>query len=160
MVVTMGRGVGDGKVVDGGTISCTVIFDMVSKRGDIGDARMTFGVVVSGAITFDIVVSRREDIGDDGKVTCSVVVSSREGRGDGRLVDGRVVFGAVTSNIMASMGGNIGDGRVVFDTTCSKGESLGKSDGRGEGGSVEASGTNGVDDVDDDNMISSGFIDH
>ena len=133
---------------------------MVSKRGDIGDARMTFGVVVSGAITFDIVVSRREDIGDDGKVTCSVVVSSREGRGDGRLVDGRVVFGAVTSNIMASMGGNIGDGRVVFDTTCSKGESLGKSDGRGEGGSVEASGTNGVDDVDDDNMISSGFIDH
>ena len=32
MVVFMGRGVGDGKVVDGGAISGTVIYDMVASR--------------------------------------------------------------------------------------------------------------------------------
>ena len=60
---------------------------------------------------------------------------------------------------MASVGGNIGDGRVVSDTTCPKGESLGEGDGRGEEGSVEASGANGVDDVDGVNMVSGGCID-
>ena len=60
---------------------------------------------------------------------------------------------------MASVGGNIGDGRVVFDTTCFTGECLGEGDGRGEGGSVEASSANGVDDVDGANMVSGGCID-
>ena len=60
MVVSMGRGVGDGKVVDGGATSGTVISDMVaSRRGDIGDGRMTSTIVVAGAITSDIVGSRR-----------------------------------------------------------------------------------------------------
>ena len=48
---------------------------------------------------------------------------------------------------MASVGGNIGDGRVVFDTTCFKGECLGEGDGRGEGESVEALGANVVDKI-------------
>ena len=60
MVVSMGRGVGDGKVVDGGAILGTVIFDMVaSRRGDIGNRRMTSDIVVVDAITSDIVGSRR-----------------------------------------------------------------------------------------------------
>ena len=92
-------------------------------------------------------------------MTCGVVVFSRQGRGDGRLVDSGVVSGIVTSGIVASVGGNKGDGRVVSDTTCSKGEGLGEGDGRGEGGSVEALGANGVDDVDGANMVSSGCID-
>ena len=96
MVVSMGRGVGDGKVVDGGAISGIVISDMVD--------------------------SRRGDISDDGEVTCGIVVSSREGRGDGRSIDSGVVSGVVTLGITAFVGGNTGDGRVVFDTTCSKGE--------------------------------------
>ena len=87
------------------------------------------------------------------------MVSSREGRGDGRLVDSGVVSGIVTSGIVASVVGNIGDGRVVSDTTCPKGEGLGEGDGRGEGGSVEASSANWVDDVDDANMVSGGCID-
>ena len=160
MVVLMGRRVGDGKVVNGGAISGTVIYDMVaSRRGDIGDGRMTSVVMVAGAITSGIVGSSRGDISDDGEVTCGVVVSSREGRGDGRLVDSGVVSGIVTSGIVASVVGNIGDGRVVSDTTCLKGEDLGEGDGRGEGGSVEALGTNGVDDVDGANMVSGGCID-
>ena len=57
------------------------------------------------------------------------------------------------------MGGNTGDSRVVSDMTCSKGEGLGEDDGRGEGESVEASGANGVDDVDGANMVSGGCID-
>ena len=70
MVVSMGRGVGDGKVVDGGAISSIVISDMVvSRKSDIGDEKMTFDVVVGGAITFDIMGSRRRDISDDGEVT-------------------------------------------------------------------------------------------
>ena len=161
MVVFTGRGVGDGKVVDGGAISGTMISNMVaSRRGDIGDGRMIFDVVVAGAITFDIVGSRRRDISDDGEVTCGVVVSSREGRGDGRLVDSGVVFGIVTSGIVASIGGHTGDGRVVSDKTCFKGEGLGESDGRGERGSVEASSANGVDDMDGANMVSGGCIEH
>ena len=97
MVVSMGRGVGDGKVVDGGAISGTVISDMVaSRRGDIGDGRMTFVVVVVDAITSYIVGSRIGDISDDGEVTCGVVVASREGKGDARLVDSGVVSGVVT----------------------------------------------------------------
>ena len=52
------------------------------------------------------------------------------------------------------MGGNTSNGRVVSNTTCSKGE------GPSEGGSVEASGANGVDDVDGANMVSGGCIDH
>ena len=52
MVVSMGRRVGDGKVVDGGAISGTVTSDMVaSRRGDIVDGRMTSAVMVVGAIT-------------------------------------------------------------------------------------------------------------
>ena len=109
MVVSMGRGVGDGKVVDGGVISGTVIYDMVaSRRDDIGDRRMT-----SGAITSDIMGTRRGDVSDDDEVTYGIVVSSREGRGNSRLVDSGVVSSVVTSSIMASMGGNTGDGRVV-----------------------------------------------
>ena len=57
---------------------------------------MTFGVVVFGAITVDIVASNRGNIGDDGEVTCGIVVSSRKGKGDGRLVDGITIFGAMT----------------------------------------------------------------
>ena len=57
------------------------------------------------------------------------------------------------------MGGNTCDGRVVSDTTCSKGEGLGEDDGKGEWGSVEASGTNGVDNVDGANMVLGGCID-
>ena len=160
MVVSMGRGGSDGKVVDSGSISGTVISDMVtSRRGDIGDGRMTSTIVVAGAITFDIVGLRREDISDDGEVTCGVVVSSREDKCDGRLVDSGVVFGLGTSGIVASMGGNTCDGRVVSDTTCSKGEGLGEDDGKGEWGSVEASGTNGVDNVDGANMVLGGCID-
>ena len=61
MVVSMGRGVGDGKVVDSGAISSTVISDMVaSRRGDIRDGRMTSTIVVAGAITSDIVGSGEE----------------------------------------------------------------------------------------------------
>ena len=46
-----------------------MIYDMeTSRRSDIRDGRMTYGVVVFSAITFDIVVVRREDIGDDGDV--------------------------------------------------------------------------------------------
>ena len=82
------------------------------------------------------------------------MVFSRKGRGDGRLVDNRVVSGVV-----AFVGGNTSDGIVVSDTTCSKGEGLGKGDDRSEGGSVEASGANGVDDVDGANMVSGGCID-
>ena len=49
MVVSMGRCVGDGKVVDGGAILGTVISDMVaSRRGDIGDGRMTSAIMVGG----------------------------------------------------------------------------------------------------------------
>ena len=84
MVVSMGRGVGDGKVLDGGAISSTMISNMVaSKKCDIGDGRMTSGVMIADAITFNIVGSRRGDIIDDDEVTCGVVVSLREGRGDG-----------------------------------------------------------------------------
>ena len=159
MVASMGRGVCDGKVINGEAISGTVISDMVAfRRDDIGDGRMTSVVVVAGAITSDIVGSRRGDISDDGEVTCGVVVLSREGRGDGRLIDSGVVFGIVTSGIVASMGGNTGNGRVVFDKTCSKGEGLGESDGRGERGSVEASSANGVDYMDGANMVSGGCI--
>ena len=87
MVVSMGRGEGDGKVVDGGSISGTVISDMVaSRRGDIGD-----GIITSGIVDLS-----KGDISDDGEVTCGVVVSSIQGRGDGRLVDSRAVFGVVT----------------------------------------------------------------
>ena len=60
MVVLMGRRLGDGKVVDGGAISGTVIYDMVaSRRCDIGYGRMTSGVVVAGAIASGIVDSSR-----------------------------------------------------------------------------------------------------
>ena len=97
MVVSMGRGGGDGKVVDGGSISSIVIFDMVaSSRGDIGDGRMTSTAVVAGAITSNIVGSRRGDISDDGEVTCGAVVFSRQGRGDSRLVASGVVSSVVT----------------------------------------------------------------
>ena len=97
MVISIGRGVGDGKVVDGGAISGTVISNMVaSRKCDIGDERMTFTIVVAGAITSDIVGSMRGNISDDGEVTCGVVVSSREGKGDARLVDSGVVSGVVT----------------------------------------------------------------
>ena len=49
MVVFTGRGVGDGKVVDGGAISGTMISNMVaSRRGDIGDGRMTSAIMVGG----------------------------------------------------------------------------------------------------------------
>ena len=49
MVVSMGRRVGDGKVVDGGVISGIVISDMVaSRRGDIGDGRVTSAIMVGG----------------------------------------------------------------------------------------------------------------
>ena len=65
----------------------------------------------------------------------------------------------MTSGIVAYVGGNTGDGRVVSDTTCCKGEGLGEGDGRGEGESVEASGANGVDDVDGANMVLGGCID-
>ena len=148
------------KWVDGGVISGIVISDMVAfRRGDIGDGRMTSVVMVAGAITSGIVGSSRGDISDDGEVTCGVVVSSREGRGDGRLVDSGVVSGIVTSGIVASMVGITGDGRVVSNTTCSKGEGPSEGDGKGEGGSVEAFGANGVDDVDGANMVSGGCID-
>ena len=120
---------------------------------------MTSDVVVAGAITSYIMGSRRDDISDDGEVTCGVVVSSREDRGDGRLVDSVVVSGVVTSGIVASMGGNTGDSRVVSDMTCSKGEGRGEDDGRGERGSVEASGANGVYNVDGANMVLGGCID-
>nr|CAN73199.1 hypothetical protein VITISV_014080 [Vitis vinifera] len=134
-IVSMGRGVGDGKVVYGGAILGIVISDMVAfRRCDIGDGKMTSGVMIADAITFNIVGSRRGDIIDDDEVTCGVVVSSREGRGDGRLVDSGVVSGVVISG-------------------------LGEGDGRGEGGSVEASGANEVDDVDGANMVSGGCID-
>ena len=124
---------GDGKVVDGGVISGTVIYDMVVSRScDIRYGRMTSSVVVIGAITSDIMGTRRGDIGDDDEVTYGIVVSSREGRGNGRLVDSGVVSSVVTSSIMAYMGGNTGDGRVVSNTTCSKGKSLGEGDGKGE----------------------------
>ena len=65
----------------------------------------------------------------------------------------------MTLGIVAFVGGNTGDGRVVSDTTCSKGEGLSEGDGRGEGESVEASGANWIDDVDGANMVSSGCID-
>ena len=160
MVVSMGRGGSDGKVVDGGAILGTMIFDMVaSRRDDIGNGRMIFIVVVASAITSDIVGSRRRDTSDDGELTCGVVVSSRQGRGDGRLVDSGVVSSVVTSGIAASVGGNTGDGRVVSDMTWSKGEGLSEGDGRSEGGSVEASSANRVDDVDGANMVLGGCID-
>ena len=160
MVVSIGRSVGDGKVVDGGAISSIVISDMVvSRKSDIGDERMTFDVVVGGAITFDIVGLRRRDISDDGEVTSGVVVSLREGTGDGRLLDSRVVFGVMASGIVVSIGRNTGDSRAVSDMTCSKREGLGEGDGKGEGGSVEASSANGVDDVDGANMVLGGCID-
>ena len=86
MVASMGRGVGDGKVIS----------NMVaSRRCDIRDGRMTSDVVVAGAITSYIVGSKRGDTSDDGEVTC-VVVSLRESRGYGRLVDSGVVSGVVT----------------------------------------------------------------
>ena len=138
-----------------------MISDMIAfRKCDIGDERMTSNVVVASAITFDIVGSRRGNISDDGEVTCGIVISSREGKGDGRLVDNGVVFGVVTSGIVDFLGGNTSDSRVVSDTTCSKGEDLGEGDGRGKGGSVEASGANGVDDVDSAKMVSGGCMDH
>ena len=60
MVVSMGWGVSDGRMVDGEAIFNMMIYDMeTSRRSDIRDGRMTYGVVVFSAITFDIVVSRR-----------------------------------------------------------------------------------------------------
>ena len=151
MVVFIGRG--GGRWWDN---SSTMISNMVaSRRDDIGDRRMT-----SGAITSDIMGTRRGYVSDDDEVTYGIVVSSREGRGNRRLVDSGVVSSVVTLGIVASMGENIGDGRVVYDTTCSKGEGLGEGDGRGERGSVETSCANRVDDVDGANMVSGGCIDH
>ena len=92
-------------------------------------------------------------------MTCGVVVSSRQGRGDGRLVDRGIVSSVVTLGIMFSMGRNTGDGMVVSNMTCFKGEGLGECDGRGKRESVEALGANGVDDVDDANMVSGECID-
>ena len=47
-------------MIDGGVISSIMISDMVaSKRGDIGNGRMTSDVVVAGTITSDIMNSRR-----------------------------------------------------------------------------------------------------
>ena len=160
MVVSMGKSVGDGKVVNGGAISSTMISDMVAfRKANIKDGRMTYGVVVSSAITFDIVALRRGDIGDDGEVTCGVVVSSRDSRDDGKLVDGGVVSSVITSNIVTFMAGNTGDGRVVSDTKYFKGEGLGESDGRGERESMEVSSANRVDVVDNVNMVSSECVD-
>ena len=60
MVVSMGRGVGDGKMVYGGAILGIVISDMVAfRRGDIGDGIMTSAVMVAGAIASGIVDSSR-----------------------------------------------------------------------------------------------------
>ena len=89
IIVSMERGVGDGKVVDGGAILSTVIFSMVaSRRSYIGYGKMTSSVMVFNAITFDMVALRKEDICDDGEVTFGVMVSLRESRGDGILVYG------------------------------------------------------------------------
>ena len=45
-------------MVDGEVIFSMMIYDMeTSRRSDIRDGRMTYGVVVFSAITFDIVVS-------------------------------------------------------------------------------------------------------
>ena len=45
-------------MVDGEAIFNMMIYDMeTSRRSDIRDGRMTYGVVVFSAITFDIVVS-------------------------------------------------------------------------------------------------------
>ena len=112
---------------------------VVSMRRRVGDGKVVDGGVISGTVISDMVTSRRGDIGDG--IMTSVV-----------MVAGAIKSGIVTSGIVASVVGNIGDGRVVSDTTCPKGESLGEGDGRDEGGSVEALGANGVDDVDGANM--------
>ena len=57
MVVSMGRGVGDGKIVDGGAISSVVISDMVpSRKDDVGDGEMTSSVVVSSREGIEVMV--------------------------------------------------------------------------------------------------------
>ena len=135
----MRGGVGDGRMVDGGAIFGIVIYDMVTFGiHEIGDSRMTYGVMVSSAITSYMVASRKRDIGHDGEVHYR-----RKVGGDGRLVDGGVISSVVTSNIVASMRGNKGDikvvnGDVVSDMTCSRREGLGGGDAKGEGESVEA----------------------
>nr|CAN61542.1 hypothetical protein VITISV_008488 [Vitis vinifera] len=140
-------------------ISLPMAFSSRSRKANIKDGRMTYGVVVSSAITFDIVALRRGDIGDDGEVTCGVVVSSRDSRDDGKLVDGGVVSSVITSNIVTFMARNTDDGRVESDTKYFKGEGLGEGDGRGERESMEVSSANRVDVVDNANMVSSGCID-
>ena len=70
-----------------------------------------------------------------------------------------MVSGTMTSDIVASMGENTSDGKVVPNTTCFKRKGLGESDGKGEEGSVEALGANGVNDVDSANMVLGGCID-
>ena len=88
----MRGGVGDGRMVDGGAIFGIVIYDMVTLRiHEIGDGRMTYGVMISSAITSYIMASRKRDIGHDGEVH-----SRRKVRGDGRLVDGGAIFSVVT----------------------------------------------------------------
>ena len=89
MVVSIRRGVGDDRLVDGGVISSTMISDMTTSHiGDIGDGGMKFGVVVSGAMILNMFTSRKWDIGGNGEVACGVVVFRRKGRGDGRLIEG------------------------------------------------------------------------
>ena len=60
MVVLMGNNAGDDKLVDGTRLGM-VISDVVASRiGDIGDGRITFGVVVS----------KGGGVGDNGGTTC------------------------------------------------------------------------------------------
>ena len=60
MVVSIRRGIGDDRLVDGGVISSTMISDMMTSHiGDIGNGRMTFGVVVSGAMILNMFTSRK-----------------------------------------------------------------------------------------------------
>ena len=48
-----------------------VISDVVASRiGDIGDGRITFGVVVGGVMTSNIVASKGVGVGDNGGTTC------------------------------------------------------------------------------------------
>lgn len=118
MVVSMGRDIGDGRVVDGGMVFSTMIYDMMASRlEDKQDGRMRSSVVISTMIS-SMMTSRKEVIGDD-ELTCGVLASRKENRGDYRLVVGKVVFGEMTSNIMTSKEDNRGVGRIINDEVVS-----------------------------------------
>ena len=82
-----------------------------------------------------------------------MVVSIGSNAGDGKVVDGRTILGMVISNVVASRTGDVGDGKHVAFKGRDVNDNGGMTCGEVDEGGVEASGANGVDDVDGANII-------